>query len=178
MGSINIFKPKSTFHKAALLINLSRIANYFLWKNEECWELNPGQLGLEVSMLNIVLCCPPWPDFVLTVPRNQYLRLGSFISCTFVKRLVLVEISFLLSVIFNLQSPLEEYLLTPSRILHLYQTPIGARKLFFIKEWLTWFLQKILDSFTLPLGSLMSLSCSKLWRLKPEKELKLVNWSW
>ena len=57
MGSINIFKPLSTFLKAASLNNLSHIDNLFppkcCW---ECWESNL-LLGPEASMLTIV----PWP---------------------------------------------------------------------------------------------------------------------
>ena len=59
MGSINIFKPLSTFLKAALLINLSNSNKFFLQKISGYWELHLGQLGLEASMLTIVLCCPP-----------------------------------------------------------------------------------------------------------------------
>ena len=45
MGSINIFKPLSTFLKPELLINLSNIENFsseFFW--ERC-KSNPGLLG-------------------------------------------------------------------------------------------------------------------------------------
>ena len=65
MGSINIFKQLTTFLRAVPLINLSKVDIFLFWKFfGECWESNPGQLGLEASMPTIVLCCPfSWLTF-------------------------------------------------------------------------------------------------------------------
>ena len=52
MGLINIFKQLPDF----LLDNFSSE------KFRECWESNPGQLGLEASALTIVLC---WSILIL-----------------------------------------------------------------------------------------------------------------
>ena len=38
MGSINIFKPQSTFRKTGPLINLSNIDGFSSEKNWECWD--------------------------------------------------------------------------------------------------------------------------------------------
>ena len=54
MGSINIFKPLSTFFYPAPLINLSNIDNLFSEKNS--WML-AGEPG-EAESVSIVLCCP------------------------------------------------------------------------------------------------------------------------
>ena len=41
-----------------LLINLCKIDIIFPWKKWELYQLDPGRLGLEASMLTIVPCCP------------------------------------------------------------------------------------------------------------------------
>ena len=61
--------------KAALLINLRNIDNFFI-KSWEHWESNPGQMGLEPSTLTIVLCSPQPPDAwrtfsILVVPTGD-----------------------------------------------------------------------------------------------------------
>ena len=68
MSSINIFKPMSIFLQAALC----NIDNFLLKEFRESWKSNPGHLGLESSMLNMVLCCPPHHEWKYFYHRSEY----------------------------------------------------------------------------------------------------------
>ena len=64
MGSINIFKPLSTFLSPALLITLSDIENFHLKFFGECWESNLGLLG-EKQVCYLCAMQPPPPRLQL-----------------------------------------------------------------------------------------------------------------
>ena len=59
MGSINSFKPLSTFFQPAPLIKLNNVDNFSSERKLGAVKSNPGQLGPEASTLTIVLCCSP-----------------------------------------------------------------------------------------------------------------------
>ena len=60
MGSINIFKPLSTFLQAVPLINPSNIDNFLLWKKLGMLGIEPGAEAIKLITVLFIL----WSMFV------------------------------------------------------------------------------------------------------------------